>query len=100
MSDITVQDVMEWMGKASAEDLTQVADDLIERDFAASQDDVDALQQEIAHYEHDEDERAGGLLQEAAARLRRRDYREALHVLANALGPDFDLLETVPLGAA
>lgn len=99
MTELSLPDVMAWIEKASKDDLAAVADELIEREFACHPDDVTELEHELSRLE-DEDDRDDGLMREAAVRLQRRDYPEALHILAAALGRDFDRLETIPLVAA
>lgn len=93
---MTVAEVLKWMEIAERGDLEQIAAALIDRDFAASMnDDGDGP----FGYDESSDEIDPELLTEAAVRLRRGDFGEALHILANALGPDFARLDDVPVPA-
>jgi len=93
---MSVEEVLKWIETADKDDLLTIADTLIERELVASLDDVSDGSYD---FEDRDDDLDPELLAEAAARLRRREYREAMHVLANALGPDFSSLESM-LGAA
>ena len=92
---MTLDDVKKWMEEASKDDLTEVADILIDRDFAVHPDDVEHESDGL--FFEDEPDVDPAMLEDALSRLRRREYSEALHLLANALGRDFFDLERIPL---
>jgi hypothetical protein len=82
MSEFTVKQLLAWFEEQDDETLQALANDLVERGFA------DPLS-DGSEVEWADDERDDGLLDEAAARLRRHEYGETLRLLANALGRDF-----------
>lgn len=94
---MTLDDVVKWLETATDDELVKVADELIDRDFAANPEHVcdgscigPDICDECEEIDH-------SLLDDASARLRRHEYREALHLLTIALGRDFDPLEKLPL---
>jgi hypothetical protein len=94
MTKITADAVLKWIETAERDDLVKIADELIERQFAVHPDDVDNDTFDLCPACEDLDHE---LLEDALSRLRRHENREGLHVLAVALGRDFDVLENLPL---
>lgn len=97
-TELTADDVLEWIDNASSRELRKIAKEIVDRGLATDNEDYAELQSELRASE--EAELENDLLQDAADRLRRREYRETLHVLAKALGREFFDLETLPLDGA
>jgi hypothetical protein len=99
MTELTADAVLKWIETAERDDLVKIADELIERQFAVHPDDVERESDGALDWDDDPDIDPA-LLEDALSRLRRKEHREGLHVLAVALGRDFDVLEKLPLVSA